>query len=96
MIQLVSTNGSNVYGVYKYIVDSEEDLINIPAYVKMGSEAFVSSLNKTYIKNSSGNWIFKPDSSMAPEEGEIDMGPIPDFTLNEILNEIFNEEGENL
>lgn len=95
MIQLVSTNGSNVYGVYKYIVDLEEDLINIPAYVKMGSEAFVSSLGKTYIKNSSGNWIFKPDSTITGEE-ENNVGPIPDFTLNEILNEIFNKEGENL
>jgi hypothetical protein len=62
----------------------------------MGSEAFVSSSSKTYIKNSSGNWIFKPDSNIVPEEGEDDVSPIPDFTLNKILNEIFNEEGENL
>lgn len=59
MIQLLSTNGTVSYGLYKFIIDSIEDLANLPERAKMGSEAIVTATSETYIKNGNGEWVIK-------------------------------------
>ena len=54
MVQLLSANGTVPNGVYKFAVDTMEDLDNITKGAKMGSEAVVTSTSETYIKNGDG------------------------------------------
>ena len=57
MISKIKQNGNVVYGVLELVCDTPEDLPNLPKNAAMGSTAFVISIAKTYMKNSSGEWI---------------------------------------
>lgn len=96
MVQLVVANGNTAYGIYKYSIDSIEDLEKLPARAKMGSEAIVTATSEIYIKNGNDEWVLKPASSSGGGEGAANVSPIPEITINSILNNIFDEDGENI
>lgn len=95
MIQLLSANGTAPYGLYKFAIDSIDDLVNLPKRAKMGSEAIVTATSETYIKNGNGEWVLKPASS-GGGGGTTNASPIPETTINSMLNNIFGEDGENI
>lgn len=95
MIQLLSANGTAPYGLYKFAIDSIDDLADLPKGAKMGSEAIVTATSETYIKNGNGKWVLKPASSGGGGEAT-NVSPIPETTINSILNNIFGEDGENI
>ena len=97
MIQLVVANGNTAYGIYKFLIDSIEDLKDLPPRAKMGSEAIIISTNETYVKNGNGQWILKLVSGGSGGGGETEnASPIPETTINSMLNDIFGEDGENI
>ena len=55
-IKMISTNGQVQYGVSEFVIDSPEDLKNLPAKSDMGSAALCLSNGVLYMKNSSGEW----------------------------------------
>lgn len=57
MISKLKQNGTVVYGVLELVCDTPEDLPNLPKDAAMGSTVFVISIAKTYMKNSSGEWV---------------------------------------
>lgn len=57
MYKLTSSNGEIVYGVNEYVLDTSEDLKNLPPHCAMGSSAIVISTGEVYMKNSSNEWV---------------------------------------
>lgn len=97
MVQMITANGNSQYGIYKFAIDTIDDLAKIPRAAKMGSEAIVTSTSEIYIKSGSGDWKIKTTaSSGGGGGGSIDASEIPISEINTMLNEIFNEEGENI
>lgn len=57
MYKLISSNGETVYGVNEYVVDTDNDIKDLPAHCAMGSSAIVISTGDVYMKNSSNEWV---------------------------------------
>lgn len=96
MVQLLSANGTVPNGVYKFAVDTREDLDNITKGAKMGSEAIVIATSEIYIKNGNSEWVLKSASSGGGRGGAANVSPIPETTINSMLNNTFGEDGENI
>ena len=58
MISVLSENGKSTYNLKEYVVDTQEDIKNLPTSgIRMGSTAFVISTGTVYMLNSSKEWI---------------------------------------
>lgn len=58
MISVLSENGKSTYNLKEYVVDTQEDIKNLPTSgIQMGSTAFVISTGAVYMLNSSKEWI---------------------------------------
>lgn len=56
MINLLSQSGHQGYGIKEYILDTQDDLDNLPVTDKAGSTAFIISTSQVYMINSKGEW----------------------------------------
>lgn len=56
MINLLSQNGYQDYGIKEYVLDTLDDLNNLPITDKAGSTAFIISTSQVYMINSKGEW----------------------------------------
>lgn len=56
MINLLSQSGHQGYGIKEYILDTPDDLDNLPVTDKAGSTAFIISTSQVYMINSKGEW----------------------------------------
>ena len=56
MINLLSQNGQTVYGIKEYIVDTIDDIQELPTQIQPGSTAFVISTNNIYILDNTCKW----------------------------------------
>lgn len=55
---IIKSNGNNSNsGVKEYILDTPDDIINLPKTDTMGSSAFVISTSEVYMLNSLGEWV---------------------------------------
>lgn len=57
MVNLTTENGVQKYGVIHLVADTPNDLSNLPTTAAIGSTCFVISTSKTYMLNSSKEWI---------------------------------------
>lgn len=58
MIAVLSENGKSTYNLKEYVVDTQEDIKDLPTSgIQMGSTAFVISTGTVYMLNSSKEWI---------------------------------------
>lgn len=57
MYKLMASNGKTDYGINEYVVDTPEDLVNLPRHCEMGSTVIVISTAEIYMKNSVGEWV---------------------------------------
>ena len=57
MINYLSINGRQIYGITNYVMDTEADLENLPTNVPMGSTAFCIGNSTVYMINSEGKWV---------------------------------------
>lgn len=62
MINPIAQNGSRVYGITNYVIDTPSDIDKLPTYCKMGSSARVISTGDLYLLNSSKEWVKQPTS----------------------------------
>lgn len=54
----IYANGENIgYGINKYIVDTEDDVLTLPRKVGVGSTAFVIDTSHTYMLNNEKIWV---------------------------------------
>lgn len=56
MINISSQSGHTTYGLKEYILDTPEDLMDLPITDKAGSTAFIISTSQVYVINSKGEW----------------------------------------
>lgn len=55
-IKLTSHDGNVSYGIKEYVVDTPEDISNVPPCA-MGSMLFVISTAELYMMNGEGKWV---------------------------------------
>ena len=55
-INLISHDGNVVYGIKEYVIDTPEDMKNVP-FCAAGSTLFVISTKKIYMMNSNKEWV---------------------------------------
>ena len=56
MINLLAQSGHQGYGIKEYVLDTPEDLQDLPITDKAGSTAFIISTSQVYMINSKGEW----------------------------------------
>lgn len=71
MYSLYANDDDILYGIQKYIVDTEEEMKTLPNYTRAGSTAFVIETSTTYILNHSKEWKKIKSNSSAPGIGGI-------------------------
>lgn len=54
--KMISTNGQVQYGVDEFMIDSPNDLKNLPSRSQMGSVALCLEDGAVYVKDSKGEW----------------------------------------
>ena len=54
--KMISTNGQTQYGVDEFMIDSPNDLKNLPSRSQMGSVALCLEDGAVYVKDSKGEW----------------------------------------
>lgn len=57
MVKIVRQNGETQYDIYEFVVDTPEDIKDLPTRVGMGSTCIVISTSEVYMKNSKGEWV---------------------------------------
>lgn len=71
MYSLYANDDDILYGIQKYIVDTEEEMQSLPNHARAGSTAFVIDTSTTYILNHNKKWIKIKNSSSVPGTGGI-------------------------
>lgn len=56
-IKLTSSNGQVAYDVNEYVVDTPDEIQNLPKKCGMGSTAIVISTSEVFMKNGRGEWV---------------------------------------
>lgn len=57
MINLYKHDGEVLYGIKEFLLDTQDDLSQLPTNVKAGSTALVISSGALYMLNGSKQWI---------------------------------------
>lgn len=57
MITKTSQSGHVAYGLLEFMIDTVNDLNQLPVDVPMGSTAFCIEDGSVYVINSSGEWV---------------------------------------
>lgn len=57
MISFLSNNGKEAYGLTTYVVDTKDDIANLPKNETMGSTAFCIADSSVYMIDSEGKWV---------------------------------------
>ena len=56
MVKMTATNGQIQYGVDEFVIDTPDDIKDLPRKSVMGSYALCLSNGSVYVKNSNGEW----------------------------------------
>ena len=57
MINLYKQDGETLYGIKEFLLDSPQDLSELPTNVRIGSSAIVIQTGQTYILNGYKKWV---------------------------------------
>ncbi len=57
MINLYKQDGETIYGIKEFLLDSPEDLSNLPTNIRSGSSALIISTGDIYFLNGSKQWV---------------------------------------
>lgn len=55
--KIVAENGETKKDIYEIVVDTPEDIIDLPRHFGTGSVAIVVSTAEVYMKNNEGEWV---------------------------------------
>lgn len=81
MVNLYKQDGETLYGIKEYIVDSLNDVKDLPKNVKVGSMALIVSTGQVYVFNGEKKWTPIGNSSSGGSSAT-------DCSCDEILNMI--------
>lgn len=56
MIKAISTSGHTTYGIKEYVLDTEEEINELPLSDPMGSTAFIIENSVVYMMNGKKEW----------------------------------------
>ena len=56
MISIISNSGHVAHGIKEFVLDTQNDLENLPVDVQAGSKAYIIETGMSYILNSQGEW----------------------------------------
>lgn len=56
MLSLYANSNDILYGIKKYVADTEADITSLPTNIKPGSMVFVIGSGNCYMLGSSGTW----------------------------------------
>ena len=82
MINLYKQDGEILYGIKEYLLDSPDDLIDLPRDIRTGSTALVISTGEKYILDGNKNWVFINSPSYGSGGSDVN----PEF--NNFMNSI--------
>lgn len=90
MINLYRQDGETLYGIKEFILDSEDDVKDLPTHKKVhvGSTALVIPTGTLYMLNGSHEWV------EVGGKGSVNPNPT-DCSCEEVLNEI-DANGNNI
>ena len=90
MISLYRQDGETLYGIKEFILDSEDDIKNLPTHnkVHVGSTALVIPTGALYMLNGSHKWV------EVGGQGSVNPNPT-ECSCEETLNKI-DENGNNI
>ena len=74
MPNLIFENGTEKYGIKHLVVDTPNDLSNLPINVEVGSTCFIISTSEKYMINSNKQWIKIQSSGGSSDEIVYDGG----------------------
>ena len=57
MITLYKQDGEILYGIKEFLLDAEEDVVDLPTNIKSGSSAIVLSTGNVYFLNGAKQWV---------------------------------------
>lgn len=57
MIKITSQSGHTSYGLKEFVVDTENEIADLPLNVAMGSTAFVIEGSLVYMMNGRKEWV---------------------------------------
>lgn len=69
MMNLIFQSGRKAYGVNHYVIDTEDEVSNLPTDCAMGSAATVIATGNNYILNGQKAWVKQPESSSSSSSG---------------------------
>ena len=70
MINLYKQEGETLYGIKEFIIDSLEDIKNLPKNVRVGSMAIIIPTGQVYIFNGEKKWT--PIGNSSSEDSDND------------------------
>lgn len=56
-ISIMTQDGKQAYGVKEYVVDTPDDVVNLPKNIAPGSTAIIASTSDVYILNNQKVWV---------------------------------------
>lgn len=56
MISIISNSGHVAHGIKEFVLDTQDDLENLPVDIQAGSKAYIIETGISYILNSQGEW----------------------------------------
>lgn len=68
MINLYKQDGETLYGIKEFLLDSEEDLKDLPLDIKVGSSAMIIPTGKLFMLNYNKKWVLVGGSSSSENE----------------------------
>lgn len=67
MISLYKQDGEILYGIKEFLLDSAEDLKNLPKNLRSGSSALIIPTGQVYFLNGAKEWVAVGDAEVTPE-----------------------------
>lgn len=90
MIQIIQEQGKTAYGINNYAIDTDNELSQIPSYVKSGSTVYSIENGKTFIKNNQGEWIVWNNNN----NNNINQEMVQQIIKNELTSILIPENAE--
>ena len=56
MVSIISNSGHVAHGIKEFVLDTQDDLENLPVDIQAGSKAYIIETGISYILNSQGEW----------------------------------------
>lgn len=91
MFNLYKQDGETLYGIKEFVLDTKEDLQNLPTNIKAGSSALIISTGAVYMLNGSKEWV--EIGAVAANEGG-SVSPELENEIQQFMNEVDSNDNK--